>query len=351
MTDAPTLIFSDTRDASVISPDRHSDVSGKASRFSSPSSHSVSSRRATVGVQHPLTDREAWFLSARYLKLGIGTTLGALALFLSSNERLNKYLYGPDWERAWIWWTITVPFYLFCTIYFTRFVGSYLMRIWMWEIVNSPWVHEAVITLLAGIFSEDSADDLLTAALAKPTVVEGVSTLTAALINSDAVQGASINTVIGVLLSPRVQDAAVMSVERLLADRGLIRALASLLGNEKFAAPVARQIARIMENEELASALISFVQQMLEHQDVRDVMKRRAKSVAGDAELYGAASQGLWESVVGRRDPGPTHAVSILEVPYAVDDAMVGPSDSRDSSGCIDGVPCRTRTATRPAQE
>lgn len=323
-------------------------------RLSGPSvAPSVSSCRATVGLQHPpLTEREAWFLSARYFKLGIGTTLGALALFLSSNDGLNKYLYGADWERAWIWWTVTVPFYLFCTIYFTRFVGSYLMRIWMWEIVNSPWVHEAVITLLAGILSEDTADDLLTAALAKPAVVEGVSTLTAALINSDAVQGASVQTVIGVLTSPKVQDAAVTSTERLLADPGLMHALADLLGNETFAAPVARQVARIMENEELGSALIGFVQRMLEHQGVRDVMKRRAKSMAGDAELFSAGRKGLWESMVGPGSAdgsadGPTHAV--LEIPYVVEEEMVGPSSSRDSSGCIDGVPCRPSSVTRIA--
>lgn len=276
--------------------------------------------RATVGHhQVPLTKREVWFLNARYLKLGIGTTLGAFALFLSSNDGLNATLYGAEWERAWIWWTVTVPFYLFCTIYFTRFVGSYLMRIWMWEIVNSPWVHEAVITLLAGILSEESADDLLMSALSKPAVVEGISLLTSALINSDAVQSASVHTVIGVLVSPKVQDAAVTSTERLLADQGLISALAELLGSEAFAKPVARQLARIMENEELAAALVGFTRQILEHRDMRDVIKRRAKSMAGDAELFNAGRKGIWESMAGPgSSDGPTHAV--FEIPYPVEE-------------------------------
>jgi len=248
---------------------------------------------ATAG-HHELTENEKWFLSARYLKLAFGTALGVLALFVSSYEGLDVL-----WEREWIWWVVAVPFYVFAAIFFARFVGSYLMRIWTWEIVNSPWVHGAVITLLTGVLSEESADELFAAQLTKPVMVEATSTLTSDVISSLPVQNACVNTVVTTLLSATVLDAVVTSSERLLQDPRLQNAIAGLIGNEAFVEPVAKQAARIVESEEMGHAVVTLMQQVLEDQAVRSVIKRRAESVAGDPELFTAGRRGFCEALIG----------------------------------------------------
>lgn len=281
----------------------------RAERPSRPHPHSARSaktlitNRATVGPQQSLTKTQKWFMSARYLKLFFGTFLGVLALFISSYEGADEYLYGSNWEREWLWWIVAVPFYLFAAIYFARFVGSFLMRIWIWEIVNSPWVHGAVITLLTGILSEETADLLFAAALAKPAVVQAASTLTANVISSHQVQDACVNTVQGTLLSPKVHDAVVTSAQRLLKKPGLHQATADFIGDEVFTDPIARQAARIIQSEDVGEAVIGLMQQVLEDQEIRLVIKRRAESVAGDAELFVAGRRGLCEAMMGPPRP------------------------------------------------
>lgn len=280
-------------------------------RSAGPSGKSAATNRPTVGQAQSLTKTQLWFVSAQNLKLLFGTVLGVLALFISSYEGADDYLYGPNWEREWLWWLVSVPFYLFAAIYFARFVGSFLMRIWIWEIVNSPWVHGAVITLLTGVLSEETADLLFEAVLAKPAVVQAVSALTASVITSDQVQDACVNTVQGTLLSPNVHDAVVTSAERLLKKPGLHHAMAGFIGNEVFVGPVAKQAARVVQSDEVGEAVIGLMQRVLEHQDIRGVIKRRAESMAGDAELFTAGRRGLREAIMGApSDPDPNSAAS-----------------------------------------
>lgn len=238
-------------------------------------------------------------MDTRYLKLFFGTFLGVLALFIWSYEGADEFLYGSNWEREWLWWLVAVPFYLFATIYFARFVGSFLMRVWIWEIVNSPWVHGAVITLMTGILSEETADLLFAAVLSKPAVVQAASAMTSNVISSKDVQDACEKTVQGTLLSLKVHDAVVASAQRLLKKPGLHQATAEFIGDEIFVEPIARQAARIVQNNEVGEAVTDLMQQVLEDQEVRTVIKRRAESVAGDAELFTAGRRGLCESMIG----------------------------------------------------
>lgn len=286
--------------AHLASNDSRADLPDRPYPLSAQAAPPGKTSRGTT-IQHPLTKTEKWFVDTRYLKLFFGTFLGAVALFISSYEGADEFLYGPNWEREWLWWLVAVPFYLFAAIYFARFVGSFLMRVWIWETVNSPWVHGAVITLMAGILSEDTVDLLFTAVLSKPAVVEAASEMTSSVISSKQVQESCIKTVEGTLLSPKVHDAVVASAQSLLKKPDLHQATADLLGDEIFVEPIAKQAVRIVQDDELSEAVIDLMQQVLEDQEVRSIIKRRAESVAGDAELFTAGRRGLCESLLGPR--------------------------------------------------
>lgn len=299
-------------------------------RGSGHSAKTAATNRSTLAHQ-PLTKTEKWIVSRYKLKLLMAMVLGALALFVSSYDGMDAHLYGANSEREWLWWVVAVPFYVFVAIYFARFVGSYLMRVWLWEIVNSPWVHGAIITLLSGILSEDAADDLFAAALSKPAVVGSASTLTASVITSQPVQEACVGTVVGTLLSTKVADAVVVSAERLLRKPRLQYAMAGFVGNDEFVEPIATQAARILRSEEVACATVGIMERVLEDRDVRSVIKRRAESVAGDAELFTAGRRGLYQALMGR--------------PRRVLDR-----EDTGSTSCEDGEQCQLSPSCLPMQ-
>lgn len=266
------------------------------SLFSIPS---IFSSRSTIGRQHSLfvAKTKKWYLSARYFKLFIGTFLGVLALFVSSYRDADDSIYGRSLERKWLWWCVAVPFNLFAATYFARFAGSFLMRIWIWELVNSPWVHEAFVSLWAGVLSEEAADMLFVSVLAKPVVPEATSTLTAAVVSCHDVQEACAHAVQMTLQSPEVDNAAAMFAIRLLEKPGLRRATAGFIGNEALVDPLSSQVARVVKSEEVGRSVASFLERVLEDQKVRRIIKRRAESVVRDAEVFSAGKQGLCEAM------------------------------------------------------
>jgi len=232
--------------------------------------------------------------------------LGATTLFVQGF--LGSYLFGEDWESAWVWWLVFVPVYVIVFIYFTRFLGTFLLRQWTRDIVQAQFTHQAIGDLLAGILAEPKVTNTLAASMQQGALVEAAAILVASVVRSSEVQAAAAETVAHCLRSQLVIEALGDSIEALLKTPGFPRGLEALGNDERLLEPLIAQVSRLLQDDRFVESVAYFLQETLERGEVKDVLKMRCKSIVGDAELYKAGMSGM-RGTVGLPAvsvPGPT---------------------------------------------
>lgn len=264
-------------------------------------------------MEEPLTIRQHWQRRKPIVGLVIGLLLAVVTIYLHSSVYIRQALYGKSGnENVYLWYLIMVPSYTLTFIFGTRFVGSYVVGVWVKEIVNSQFVHRSVLRLTENIVMDDRMPAIIAGFLMEPQIIGAASRIVAKVTREEKVQNAASTMVSSVLQHQVVLDAATSTAERVLQAKEMRDCTADLLRDQSLAKPLASQVARVLEQPLMVDAVTVFMQSIMEDASVRQEIKSRARSIAADPDLYSATRKGLYDAATGRR------------------------SEAEDSSQCID---------------
>eukprot|EP00928_Gymnodinium_smaydae_P055553 TRINITY_DN39067_c0_g1_i1.p1 TRINITY_DN39067_c0_g1~~TRINITY_DN39067_c0_g1_i1.p1 ORF type:complete len:335 (-),score=52.42 TRINITY_DN39067_c0_g1_i1:162-1166(-) len=237
------------------------------------------------------------FLHRGHLQFCIALFFASFTVYVHSSTSWSYLLFGEDRLNSLTYWFIAVPIYIFLAIYFLRFLGSFLMRIWLREVSESVRLREAAIKMAAGLIQDARVPALFAKLMQSPTIVCALSELTAAVLDSAEVQAASSQTTAAVVSSRQVQEATASSCCTLLAHPRLLeetrRAVECELRSDRLDSLLATRVAGILTDARLEQACARLVSDLLENHDLRRGLRKRAASVAGDPAVIGASCRSL----------------------------------------------------------
>lgn len=246
----------------------------------------LAQRHLTETLADVFCRKKRWQLIAAIL-------CGAVAVYVHASSWMSQTLFGKNWERSWLWWCVAVPIDVCLAIYFTRFVGSFVGRIWLQEISESAVTRQAIIALLTGLVRDARVPGLVTALLEHDQVVGAARGLTAGVLRCPGVREAAAGAMASVLSSPETQDATAEAACAVMQRPRLVGAVEALLDSQQLARPLAGQVARLLDDNRVQSAVSRLMHEVLQDDDVREVLHHRAVSLMGDKNVYEAGRKGV----------------------------------------------------------
>jgi len=218
---------------------------------------------------------------------------GVVAVYTQASSWMSQTLFGANWERSWLWWFVAVPIDVCLAIFFTRFVGSFLGRIWLREISESTITRQAIITLLSGLVQDTRVPELLTALLRHDVVMGSLCQLTASVLQSSEVRKAAAATTASVLGSEATQEATVQATTSIMSNPRLASDMEALLDAKELGRPLAGQVSRLLDDSRVRHSVTELMREVLQDSNVKEVLHVRAVSLMGDRKVYEAGRQGV----------------------------------------------------------
>jgi len=247
---------------------------------------------ATDAVLDHCCRRKRW-------QLIVSVICGCVAVYIHSSQALSDSLFGTNFQHSWLWWTTAVPLYVYLAIYFTRFVGAFLVRTWLREASESPALKQAVISLLKGLVQDDEFIMLTTSILEHESIVSSLAGLTAAVLRAPVLHRAAASATAAVLSSKEVQAAGVEAACASMQSPAVTKGLEALLDEPKLLRPLAGQLVRLCDDPRVRQAVAGLLHELLEDSSVKEVVHVRAVSLVNDRNLIEAGRKGVVGALFG----------------------------------------------------
>lgn len=231
-------------------------------------------------------------LYSQRCKLALSFLLGVLAMYLQSSASMREKLLGPDNDtHAFIWWLCYVPMYVGIGLYFFRYFGAFLARVWIRDVCRSKVVQRSAVTFAAGILEDERLPGLLNATLSQGGLVAGAANLATGVARAPGLHRA-----VGHAIRQIASEAAADFVKTAEADE-------VDLENRAVEDALAGHLAALFSRHrpEIAGAVAGLMQDVLQEPAlVKQVDEKVRNTVAGtvaDPALYQGIRKGIGQAV------------------------------------------------------
>jgi len=269
--------------------------SGTSGPFIATVSHAASS---VCRAPASLTDRLAeLFCRKKRWQLIAATFCGALAIWVHASSHASTWLFGGDWEREWVWWLVAVPLDVSLVIFFTRYLASFLFRVWLRDLSESAIIRDTMVKVFSGIAEDTRFQNTVASVLEADEVVRGVSGLICGVMNNPEVHQALASSVAGVLKSDTTAQATFKCASTALQHESVLAVAESFLSSQEVGNALAVNFARVLEDASVREASSGLIHSMLRDEEVRGVLHQRAVSFLQDGKMYRAGGQGFKSAI------------------------------------------------------
>lgn len=269
--------------------------------------------RTSSGERAARTCKRAY--ESKWLRLALGFVFCVVTLVLHSNHHLQELLYGKELENEYLWYVTMVPAYSLTFVLTVKFCGSFLLAVWVRELVESDFVVESIVTLLANLMTQDRkmpevtdahghrrTEHLVGHLMEQPTVVAAATFMVASVTSSTDVHAGAASLVAGTMRSDVVFDSVMHAAGAITGNVRLRRQIANLLDDRRLAPAVAEQLHDVLASPTVHEGVVKFVERLVVQEQIREAIKIRTKSVMADPELYRAGGKGMYIDMFGRTD-------------------------------------------------
>lgn len=255
--------------------------------------------RAPVSLTNILLDL---FCRKKRWQLIAATFCGALAIWLHASSHASTWLFpGSNWEKSWVWWLVAVPLDVSLVIFFTRYLASFLFRVWLRDLADSMIIREAIVKVLSGIVEDKRFHSTVANLLEADEVVRGVSGLICGVVGNPGVHQALSSAVAGVVQSDTTADASLQCLSGALRHEHVIAEVECFLSSLEVGNVCTLQFTRILEDDRVREACAGLIHSLAGDDQVRGVLHQRAVSFLQDAKLYQAGGQGFRTAILPGR--------------------------------------------------
>jgi len=254
---------------------------------------SAASARATK-VPAALINRFAdWFCRKKQWQLIAATFCGALAIWVHASSDVSEWLFGNDWSQSWVWWLVAVPLDVSLLIFFTRYLASFVFRIWLRDISESPVIRETFAKVCSGMIEDTQFKSTVANLLADDDVARGVSGLISGVMNNPGVQQAIALSLAGIVTSKTTADAVLQCTSGALRHENVRAEAERFLSSQEVGRALTLNFARVLEDDAVREASAGAVLSILRDDQVGGVLHQQAMSFLQDGKLYQAGGQGF----------------------------------------------------------
>jgi hypothetical protein len=225
-------------------------------------------------------------------KLFFAFILGVSALYVENSAKLRQQLLGDSaGTHSAIWWFACIPVYVAMGIYFLRFFGAYLIRVWVMDVCSSKVVQQSAVTFAAGILEDERLPHVINSALSQDGLVAGLSHIAAGVVRSAELRRALAHT---------TRHAALEAATSL--DRHATADASRELEKGALEVALARQATALFGRyrTEISSAVAGVMHDVLREETLTDEFdKKLKKTLAGtvaDPALYRGIKEGISKS-------------------------------------------------------